>query len=369
MLLACLGHDIGHPGTNNLFQINSRHELAVMYNDQSVLENHHAAELIRLLSQPYGKNSKKLFGHLTDSMMTKERKVMVDLILSTDMSKHMQDLSDFRLRLGTASFNPVTQTSDQQMALSWLFRSSDLSHSSKPWNIHRAWSDRVVQEFHAQGDEEKRLDLPVSPLCDRDGFCLPKSQAGFLQFVCIPVFTEIARLEKLIVSLAVDTVEVPNRTSRSVLQAVRKVTTDLSGRQMSNTSGKPTVVHNFVEQRKQLVAESLSHMNRIRVESRSNGSEKRGSSGQLAQVWAEKSPKFATPPGQLRLGLPAPIKSKRQSQSMGNVGEMGLIKGMSFGSERYRDAEARNEVLAEVLQTCKENCLRWKDMAEDLEDD
>ncbi|CAE8623560.1 unnamed protein product [Polarella glacialis] len=197
IVLAGLGHDVGHPGVNNVFHVNSRHELAITYNDRSVLENFHAAELQRLLSVPYGKKAKvRLLSSMTYKEISQERNFMTSLILSTDMSKHMQDLGNFRVKLGTEAFDPVNDSGDQQMALSWLFRASDIGHSAKPWELHKAWSLSVVDEFHAQGDKEKRLGLPISPLCDREGFDLPKSQAGFLQFICLPTFTEIARLEE-----------------------------------------------------------------------------------------------------------------------------------------------------------------------------
>ena len=37
LLLSAVGHDLNHPGVNNALLVNSRHPLAVLYNDISVL--------------------------------------------------------------------------------------------------------------------------------------------------------------------------------------------------------------------------------------------------------------------------------------------------------------------------------------------
>ena len=50
---AALCHDIDHPGWNNDFEVNSSSDKALLYNDVSVLENHHAAFLFSaLLKKP-----------------------------------------------------------------------------------------------------------------------------------------------------------------------------------------------------------------------------------------------------------------------------------------------------------------------------
>ena len=46
LLLSAIGHDLNHPGFTNAMLVNSRHFLAIRYNDISVLENHHAATLV-----------------------------------------------------------------------------------------------------------------------------------------------------------------------------------------------------------------------------------------------------------------------------------------------------------------------------------
>jgi hypothetical protein len=48
LIIACAGHDIDHPGHNNLFEIKNFSVLATIYNDKGVLENHHAATLFKL---------------------------------------------------------------------------------------------------------------------------------------------------------------------------------------------------------------------------------------------------------------------------------------------------------------------------------
>ena len=47
-LIAATIHDVDHPGRTNAFLCNSRHLLALLYNDTAVLENHHVAKSFKL---------------------------------------------------------------------------------------------------------------------------------------------------------------------------------------------------------------------------------------------------------------------------------------------------------------------------------
>ena len=51
-LLAAATHDLRHPGVNNNWLMASRDEVAIVYNDRSVLENYHVAEFFRLVARP-----------------------------------------------------------------------------------------------------------------------------------------------------------------------------------------------------------------------------------------------------------------------------------------------------------------------------
>jgi len=85
-LIACAAHDIDHPGNTNIFEIKNRSKLAMLYNDQSVLENHHAASLFFLLENNL--NDCNIFSGLSKDELNIARKVIIECILSTDNSKH-----------------------------------------------------------------------------------------------------------------------------------------------------------------------------------------------------------------------------------------------------------------------------------------
>jgi len=73
-----------------------------------------------------------------------------------------------------------------------MMKCADVSHPARPWKVHERWSILVTEEFYRQGDRERELGLPISPLCDRNAHNLPKSQLGFIQFVVMGAFTSFS---------------------------------------------------------------------------------------------------------------------------------------------------------------------------------
>jgi cAMP-specific phosphodiesterase 4 len=93
-LLASTVHDVDHPGTTNQYLVTTGSELAIMYNDESVLENHHLAVAFKLLQLP----ECDILAGLSSKQRTSVRKMMIDMVLATDMSKHMSLLADLKVR-------------------------------------------------------------------------------------------------------------------------------------------------------------------------------------------------------------------------------------------------------------------------------
>ncbi|CAM9718648.1 unnamed protein product, partial [Ectocarpus sp. 13 AM-2016] len=92
LLVAAFCHDIDHPGNNNAYEVNSVSPLALQYGDSSVLERHHVFVTYQVLLEEGGANN--IFSGLTRIQFRDVRHTIVQAILGTDMSDHMQHCAD-----------------------------------------------------------------------------------------------------------------------------------------------------------------------------------------------------------------------------------------------------------------------------------
>lgn len=67
---------------------------------------------------------------------------------------------------------------------------ADISNPTRPWDISHKWSLKVCDEFFRQGEFERKLNLPVTSICDQQSTSVAKIQAGFFKFVVTPLFSE-----------------------------------------------------------------------------------------------------------------------------------------------------------------------------------
>lgn len=183
-IISALSHDIQHPGVTNRFLINTRDSLAMEYNDNSVLENMHASRIFSILSS----KESDIFINLHTDIYFRARKLIIEMILGTDMTKHFNLLSFFRTRAINLADVSIDKEEDRSTVLSMALKCADLGHTAKPLDLHRKWTEMVCEEFFCQGDIEKQRNLPVSMYCDRENTDVSKSQTGFLKNVCMPLY-------------------------------------------------------------------------------------------------------------------------------------------------------------------------------------
>ena len=205
IIIAALGHDIGHPGLTNTFQINSSSDMAITYNDSSCLENFHLSTLFKTIR----KDEYNIFEKLSTQDYKNIRKKMISEILATDMAIHGKVLNNIRSKIPehlltnekennknkikkfeliTDINNEQTTNEEKQALFDYFIHSADLGHNTKIFKISSKWVKLLSEEFWLQGDKERKMNLNISFLCDRDTTIVPKSQVGFIGGFIIPTY-------------------------------------------------------------------------------------------------------------------------------------------------------------------------------------
>jgi hypothetical protein len=109
-----MSHDVDHPGLSNGFLVNSKDEMALLYNDQSVLENHHVAQTFMLLRE----EELDILSHLPAQNYRKIREVIIKMVLATDMAVHAASMNMLKnitekISMPPSFSRPHTQTTFQ----------------------------------------------------------------------------------------------------------------------------------------------------------------------------------------------------------------------------------------------------------------
>ncbi|CAL8461903.1 g1434 [Coccomyxa elongata] len=208
MILACVIHDVGHPGVTNEYLINTNADSALLYNDQSINENGHAAVGMQLLR----KSSNNFIEALPDEEYRFVRRTIIGIVLATDMVGHAKLVKDTTANL--RQLGPDLQKwpeEKKQRALQMIVHCCDIGNPAKPLKYSLQWTERIMAENFAQGDRERREALPVSPLCDRERVDVPKSQLTFLEYVVRPCFEALRALAPETAAIALRNIEIGRR--------------------------------------------------------------------------------------------------------------------------------------------------------------
>ncbi|KAL0966806.1 hypothetical protein UPYG_G00300360 [Umbra pygmaea] len=194
-IFAAAIHDVDHPGVSNQFLINTNSELALMYNDESVLENHHLAVGFKLLQE----DNCDIFQNLTKKQRQSLRSMVIDMVLATDMTKHMSLLADLKTMVETKKVTSsgvlmLDNSTDRIQVLRNMVHCADLSNPTKPLELYRQWTDRIMNELFHQGDRERERGIEISPMCDKHTASVAKSQVGFIDYIVHPLWETWADL-------------------------------------------------------------------------------------------------------------------------------------------------------------------------------
>ncbi|BFZ56784.1 3',5'-cyclic-nucleotide phosphodiesterase [Savitreella phatthalungensis] len=193
-MLVGIGHDCGHPGVNNALLVAIKSPLALLYNDRSVLENLHSVTLCHILS--------RYWPACQDKDM---RKIIMELVLSTDMALHFDYMSKIKemetICLETRKANDPNVDIPQEaidkfslMLFAALTKCADISNVARPFNVSQEWSNVLLREFFNQGRLEESLGMPVTKTFDPEQTRQADSQVFFINLFAAPLFNSLTKI-------------------------------------------------------------------------------------------------------------------------------------------------------------------------------
>lgn len=139
----------------------SQSPLALLYNDKSVLESHHCATAFRILKDNPALN-------MWDSLSPQQyacsvlvcelcrwqefRSNVVELVLATDMGRHLDILAEFNTRVsaGLILQDVSKSKSDRLLIMKIALKCADISNVAREFNTYMKWSAMLTEEFFAQ---------------------------------------------------------------------------------------------------------------------------------------------------------------------------------------------------------------------------
>jgi hypothetical protein len=183
--IAASVHDYEHPGVNNAYLVSTQAELAIRYNDQSVLENFHVSSAWGLtLNEEYD-----FLARMPREDSQKIRALTIEMVLKTDVAQHFSQLSQFTAK--QFAFSNHIKDEDKSLVLCLLLHCADISNASRTWELCQQWTQLVMEEFWIQGDREREAGIALGYLSDKYSVNVAKSQVGFIDIIVEPLFKAV----------------------------------------------------------------------------------------------------------------------------------------------------------------------------------
>eukprot|EP00928_Gymnodinium_smaydae_P088675 TRINITY_DN72737_c0_g1_i1.p1 TRINITY_DN72737_c0_g1~~TRINITY_DN72737_c0_g1_i1.p1 ORF type:complete len:522 (-),score=94.94 TRINITY_DN72737_c0_g1_i1:19-1584(-) len=208
LVLGAIIHDVAHDGRTNIFHINMQDELALRYNDRSVLENFHLSTTFNLMADNDDAN---LMHGLTPDQARILRTELIDAVLGTDMAVSPARVKEF-VAIASENLRDIEKWRANSKAMyslrSFVLHAADISNQAKPFSIAVNWATRLFEELFQQGDEEFALGQAISPMCDRRTVKVPEAEIYFLEFITAPTFSPLLLISPKVNELATHEIQI-----------------------------------------------------------------------------------------------------------------------------------------------------------------
>eukprot|EP00300_Choanocystis_sp_HF-7_P036893 c52839_g1_i1.p1 GENE.c52839_g1_i1~~c52839_g1_i1.p1 ORF type:complete len:697 (+),score=148.86 c52839_g1_i1:72-2162(+) len=187
LAVAAIMHDFKHPGVTTSFLKRSGHAIALKFNDEGVLANHHVSNAFALMRES-GLNP---FSGLSKGDYAKFRQLVINLMLGSGTSDHYGLLTKLSVKLmGQEVGLDTTKEEDRVLVMrTVLYTSSVVADAAKEKSLFDKYFTKLMDEFYRQGDLEKELGMEVSLFMNRaDGEAAKyQCQLGYVNIVSLPM--------------------------------------------------------------------------------------------------------------------------------------------------------------------------------------
>ena len=193
-IIGALGHDIGHPGNDNNFQIQSETQIAALYNHESVLENLHASQLLEIITN----DQTNIFEGFPAIEQLELHQLVIDIVLGTDMKfheEHVQTLANTP-DLSTMKGSQIKDKTLARNLLRALLHACDISGQCMDLHVAQRWEDRISTEMRRQAEEmrENGLEVPSYLMYLQEPQARAEIQLKFIEGWVSPLWKEVARV-------------------------------------------------------------------------------------------------------------------------------------------------------------------------------
>lgn len=190
IFIASISHNTNHEGFTNPYHQTAQTPIGILYKDLSINEMNHCAMTIEVFNQI----ETNIFHAIPDNDLKRIWSLIIQLILSTDMALHFKILKNANDIMDQGPVN-LSNPKHRFMTMSLILKIADISNVSRPFYIAENWCDVLDDEVWRQQLVEKENGwIAGDHSDDRSMMKKAKNQVEFYTYVCLPLFTALARI-------------------------------------------------------------------------------------------------------------------------------------------------------------------------------
>ena len=193
--LSALIHDVDHPGVPNATLVAERTDIAEMYKNKSIAEQHSVDLAWELLMEPTY-DSLRACIYQNQEELDRFRQLIVNAVMATDIAD--KELGELRKKRWEKAFSDsCSQCSSKSnsedinrkatIVIEHLIQASDVAHTMQHWHIYQKWNERLFHEMYKAYQSGRSEKNPADFWYE--------GEIGFFDFYIIPLAKKLKECE------------------------------------------------------------------------------------------------------------------------------------------------------------------------------